>query len=163
VTKRFLLAFAAIGATGITVSVWKPLIHRNSSDVGSVLKGVGYKPDASGRFQFENQSLGGLTLAYDPNLKNPTTGFRACIGRTTACQIATKNLDDCMSGAPKCVSATPWKNDPNGEDCCPESCIREYFSNRKTQTPGVALSNVVDGMCYPGLQSYLNRSEGGAP
>ena len=106
---------------------------------------------------FGDRSLGGVDLAYDPNLYYPTTGLRSCVGRVNACFIATGKLDECVAGAPRCVTATPWKNDPGGEDCCPDSCLLQYFSDRKTNTAATSFATVVQGTCYPGLQEFLNE------
>ncbi len=163
-TKASLIALTIFGSSAIAVS-GGVAFHRSRLDVAEALKRAGYKPDNAGRIPFKDRSFGGVTLAYDPSLKNPTIGLRNCIRGIDSCQMADKQLDRCVQDAPRCVSATPWNNDPAGEDCCPESCVSEYFNNRKTQKPGAALSNVVDGMCYPGLQAFLSRgrSDGGAP
>lgn len=160
-TKRLFLALGAAAATSVLgASVWG---HRSASDVSEMLKHAGYKPDGSGRFEFPDRSLGGITPAYDPNLKDPTTGFRSCFNRINVCLLHSSSLDDCVSSAPKCVSATPWKNDPGGDDCCPDSGIGYYFDDRKTETADVALMKVMRSMCYPGLESFLNGKGGGTP
>jgi len=101
----------------------------------------------------------GLDLAFDPNLYDPTTGLRSCSTRIDVCFEATSKLDACVAGAPRCVSSTPWKNDPGGEDCCPESCLLEYFDKRKTMSDAAALMSVVRGTCYPGMQALLEGKQ----
>ena len=162
-TKPALVVLTIVGTAVVAVSSWKLAFHRNSSHVADALRRAGYKADSAGRFLFKDRSFGGITPAYDPNLKNPATGFRRCNARIDACMGRTASIDDCVREAPRCVSKTPWKNDPAGDDCCPESCVREYFANRKTQTPEVAITNLVDGMCYPGLLAFVSGSDGGTP
>lgn len=162
-TKRHLFALAAAGTVTLGFSVWRPWTHRSRADISEALKRAGYKPDSSGRFLFSDRSLGGITPAYDPNRRDPTIGFRACSNRIDACIAHKSNIDECVTSAPRCVSATPWKNDPGGDDCCPDSCVREYLNSRKTETPIMAITDLVHSMCYPGLESFLNGSAGATP
>jgi len=171
-TKPVLIALSIAGAAVLAVSVWRlgfhRKFHRSPADIADALRRAGYKADSAGRFLLPEHSLGGITLAYDPNLKNPTTGFRACNNRIDSCLVTRAGREDyCVREAPRCVSATPWKDDPAGDDCCPESCVREYFANRRTQTAAVALSNLTESMCYPGLKAFLDQpgpsASGGGP
>lgn len=146
----------AAASIGIQPTTWKPRAHHTRAEIVDALKDAGYEPDDAGRFLFDDLSVGGVMPAYDPSLADPTTGLRSCVRRIDACDVATSKLDECVAGAPRCVSSTPWKNDPAGDDCCPESCLLEYFDARKTETPEAAISDVVRGMCYPGLQSFLS-------
>lgn len=42
------------------------------------------------------------------------------------------------------------------EETSPPTSEERYFDDRKTQSEGAAISNVIRGMCYPGLQSFLS-------
>jgi len=148
---------------GVTPSSWKPPVHRTRADIVASLLASGLTPDEKGRFVFEGITDVGLDLAFDPNLYDPMTGMRSCGMRINACfeksaQSASK-LDSCVAASPRCVSSTPWKNDPGGEDCCPEACLLEYFDKRSTMSAAAALSSMVRGTCYPGMNAVLEGRE----
>jgi hypothetical protein len=140
---------------GITPSDWVPSIRRTPQQVADALVDAGYQEDDAGRVLFDNMAMGGLTPAFDPNLRTPQTGFRGCLDRLRACNAATGQLDACVAAAPRCASAQPWLDDPDAFDCCPSSCLIEYMNDRDSMSPSRAFLSVTDGMCYPGLQSYL--------
>lgn len=60
-----------------------------------------------------------------------------------------------MKDAPLC-ELEPWKNDPAGDDCCPQSCIDEYYELRKKTSEGAAFMAMVSGTCYPGMKEMLS-------
>jgi hypothetical protein len=144
---------------GVTPTSWKPPFHRTRADVVASLVASGFTPDEKGRFVFEGMTSVGLDLAFDPNLYDPTTGLRSCATRINACFENTSQLDACVAASPRCVSSTPWKNDPGGDDCCPESCLLEYFDKRTTTSAAAALSSMVRGLCYPGMQAILEGKQ----
>jgi hypothetical protein len=149
------LGLAALAGVIVLGVLWKGASHRNRrQELAHALKLAGYPEDDAGRIILRPND-NGLSLAYDPNLYDPTTGFRACMGRITACFDATKRLDSCVKDSPRCVSSTPWKNDPAGDDCCPESCVQEYFELRKTASEAVAVTRLVRGTCYPGMKELF--------
>jgi len=148
---------------GVTPSSWKPPVHRTRADIVASLLANGFTPDEKGRFIFEGITDVGLDLAFDPNLYDPMTGLRSCATRINACfERGSQNgskLDSCIAASPRCVSSTPWKNDPCGEDFCPESCLLEYFDKRATMSAAAALSSMVEGTCYPGMQAVLEGKQ----
>ena len=104
--------------------------------------------------------LGGIQLAFDPNLKNPLMGVRACMYRVQACMIANRKVDECVAATPRCVGNTPWLGDAAGLDCCPEACLESYFKRRATDNERTALDEFLFSGCYPGLTEFL-KSEAG--
>lgn len=145
---------------GVAPTAWKPAVHRTRADIVASLLAAGLTPDEEGRFLFKGMTSVGLHLAFDPNLYDPTTGLRSCVTRINVCADATSHLDSCVAGAPRCVSSTPWKDDPGGEDCCPEACLLEYFDSRTNKSASAALMKMIRGVCYPGMAALLN---GGSP
>jgi hypothetical protein len=158
-TAKTIVGALALAVGGIVVSapVWRPRIHRSQTDLINALKHAGLMPDDAGRFVFSGQSPGGVALAYDPNLHDAISGWRSSVARMSACITATKSIDECVNSAPRCKSPTPWKGDPSGDDCWPESCQRQYLESRKTQTAAVSLSNLANGKCYPGIDAEMNE------
>ena len=145
-------------ATAATLAFLKCSHPRDQrQELAQRLQQAGYKTDDAGRIIFENET--GLSLAYDPNLRDPTIGFRECMGNISACIEATAKspgkLDRCVRESSRCVSAKPWKGDPAGDDCCPESCVHEYFEMRKTQSEGWSWAQLLEGTCYPGMKEQL--------
>jgi hypothetical protein len=155
-SKRTLVVLIVLFGAFVLLVIQRRSNGRGGAGVAGALAHQGYKEDDAGRVVFENPNGVGLSLAYDPNLHDPTTGFRSCLARINSCLEATKEVDRCVREAPRCVSATPWKNDPAGDDCCPESCVQEYFDLRKTQPDTVAYPRLVRGTCYPGMKALLN-------
>jgi hypothetical protein len=154
-SRKLPLALLFVLLCGVTLVVLARRAHHPSrQDIADALKRAGYRPDDKGRIVLDPNAP--ISLAYDPNLRDPTTGLRACVNRIDSCFEATSHLESCIDGAPRCVSATPWKDDPAGDDCCPESCVREYHELRKTRTEGAAFTQVVRGTCYPGLKELLS-------
>lgn len=161
--QRAKLGLAALVGCSIAFAAWKGVSHRNRrQDIANALKLAGYEEDDAGRIILTPDSAG-IALAYDPNLYDPTIGFRACMGHLTACLDVTGHMDSCVRDAPRCVSATPWKNDPAGDDCCPESCIQEYLNLRKTASESAAGSLLVRGTCYPGMKEQIRQLGGKVP
>jgi len=161
--KRFAkLGLAVLLGGVVAFAVWEGS-HRNHrsrrQEIAEALKRRGYEADDAGRIILTPDSSG-LALAYDPNLYDPFVAFRACMGRITACLEEHKHGDECVKTAPRCVSLTPWKNDPAGDDCCPESCVQEYFEMRKTKHESLALSLLVRGTCYPGMKEQIRKLGG---
>lgn len=150
------VAIVAIVVGVIALLIWKRTRPRNRpQDVVAALKRAGYKEDDAGRIILTPDAAG-LALAYDPNLHDPTIGLRNCISRIGNCIVATNELESCIDGAPRCVSSTPWKDDPAGDDCCPESCVKEYHELRKTRSEGSAWMQMIRGTCYPGMKELLS-------
>lgn len=144
---------------GVAPTTWKPEVQRTRADIVASLLAGGFTPDEKGRFIFEGMNSAGLELAFDPNLYDPTTGLRSCATRINVCFERTSQLDACVAGSPRCVSSTPWKNDPGGEDCCPESCLLEYFEKRASMSASAAIVSMVRGTCYPGLKALLEGKQ----
>lgn len=140
---------------GVTPATWTPAVRRSPAQVAELLKQAGFTEDAEGRILLDDLTMAGVTPAFDPNLKTPVTGFRACMGRIYACRAtSTNNNDRCVAAMPRCASSTPW-DDPAGFDCCPEECLAEYFTTRATQDLNLALLNLAHSECYPGLAEYM--------
>lgn len=149
------VGLAALILCVVVIGVWKSVSHRNRrQDVANALKLAGYPEDDAGRIIL-TPDASGLALAYDPNAYSPALGFRSCINRINVCFEATKQLERCMNETPRCVSSTPWKNDPAGDDCCPQSCIDEYYERRKKTSEGAAFMGMGRGTCYPGMKVVL--------
>jgi hypothetical protein len=160
VKKIAKLGLAALVGSGIAFATWKGFSHRNRrQDIANALKLAGYKEDDVGRIILTPDAAG-IALAYDPNLHDPFVGFRACMGRLTACLNMNGHMDSCVKEAPRCVSATPWSNDPAGDDCCPESCIQEYLTLRKTVSEAAAGSLLARSTCYPGMKEQIQQLGG---
>ena len=154
--KATKLGLAVLVVAGVAVGAWwRSHHHDRQQDIAEALKRAGYKADDAGRILLTPNDTG-LSLAYDPNRHDPTTGHRACVAQISSCLESTKTVDDCFRRASRCTSLTPWKNDPGGVFCCPESCIQEYFELRKTQSDGAALQRMVRGTCYPGMKDLLS-------
>jgi|SRR5450755_2327998 hypothetical protein len=152
-TAKTIVGVLALAVGGIVVSapVWRPKLHRSRADVVNALKQAGLEPDDAGRFALPGHSLGGVTLAYDPNLHDAISGWRSSANRMVACLRTSMSIDECVNSAPRCKSPTPWKGDPSGDDCWPESCTRQYLEYRKTEGQAPAFSRLGDGKCYPAL------------
>jgi len=151
----------AAQAQGITPSTWTPEVHRTPNEVAALIQQAGVTIDDAGRAVFDELSASGLTPVFDPSLKNPVVGFNYCLTRIQGCSQATNgDLDGCIAVAPRCVSSSPWQDDPAGFDCCPESCLLEYLTDRKTSDAPTSMLEMSDSACYPGLTTFLN---GGAP
>ena len=146
------VSFVVLAIGGVVAGGWWRFHHRDRrQDIAEALQRAGYKADDAGRIILTPNDTG-LSLAYDPNLRDPTTGFRSSMALIDSCLMTTKNIDDCVRDAPRCLSATPWKDDPAGDSCCPESCFREYFELRKTKSDMVAIQQLGRGTCYPGMK-----------
>ena len=158
-TAKTVVEVLALAVGGIVVSapVWRPRIHRSGADVVNALKHAGLEPDDAGRVALPGQSLGGVVLAYDPNLHDAISGWRSSMARMKACLGTTMSIDECVNSAPRCKSLTPWKGDPSGDDCSPESCQRQYLEFRKTQTPAASYSRLAESKCYPGVDAEMNE------
>ncbi len=147
------LGVAVLIAACVFFGLWGVARHRNRrQDIATALRLAGYEADDAGRILL-TQSEAGLDLAYDPNRYNPSIGFRSCINGIDTCRTKGRSADACVDATPRCVSATPWKDDPAGDDCCPESCVKEYHELRKTRTEGGALVAMTRGGCYPGTKA----------
>ena len=156
--RAFRIGLGLLAVAMLVLVLWKRTHARDRRhELAEILKQAGYKADDAGRIIFENET--GLSLAYDPNLRDPTIGFRECMGNISACieatAKATGKLDRCVRETPRCVSAKPWKGDPAGDDCCPESCVREYFDMRKSQSEDGAWTGLLKGSCYTGMKELL--------
>ena len=150
------LSLVVLAIVGVQVGIWWAARHHDRrQDIAEALKRAGYQADDAGRIILTPNETG-LSLAYDPNLHDPTTGFRSSMALIDSCLMSTKSIDDCVRDAPRCVSSTPWKNDPAGDYCCPESCFREYFELRKTQSDMAAIQQLGRGTCYPGMKELLS-------
>jgi hypothetical protein len=150
------IGLATLAVAAVVGGGWlKSRHHDRRQDLAEALKRAGYEADDAGRVILTPNETG-LSLGYDPNLHDPTTGFRACVAQIGSCLLTTKTEDECVRDSSRCVSATPWKDDPAGDDCCPESCIQEYFELRKTRSDMAALQRVVDGTCYPGMKDLAS-------
>ena len=153
--KRWLTALLACV---VALGVWKAATyHRNRrQELAFALKLAGFPEDDAGRIIL-TPDTSGVSLAYDPNRRGPTVGFRGCMGSLVACLDATKHMDPCVRDVKRCVSSTPWKDDPAGDDCCPESCVQEYLELRKKFSEEVAGGELARGTCYPGMKELLRR------
>jgi len=141
---------------GVALAIIEQRVHHSGRNVADTLKQAGYTQDDAGRFILDGSNGAGISLAYDPNLHDPTTGFRSCVARINACFERTSHLEPCIDQAPRCVSQTPWKNDPAGDDCCPESCVDEFHQLRKTKIEVAAFMDMVSGTCYPGMKAIFS-------
>ena len=145
------LAIAAV----VAGALWKSRRHDRRQDLAEALKRAGSQADDAGRIMLTPNETG-LSLGYDPNLHDPTTGHRACIAQINSCLLSNKTVDDCVRDTSRCTSATPWKNDPAGDFCCPNSCVQEYFNLRKTLSDNEAYSRMFRGTCYPGMKDLAS-------
>jgi hypothetical protein len=146
---------AAASAFGVQPSAWEPDARRTPTEVANLLKDAGFEEDDAGRILLDDFSLGGVTMAFDPNLKTPLEGFRHCMHRIQACRATTGALDACVAAMPRCTSSSPWLDDAAGFDCCPQACLLEYFEDRSVHPPGEAAVRLAQSTCYPGLRTYL--------
>jgi hypothetical protein len=69
--------------------------------------------------------------------------------------MLTKQVDGCVAAATRCVTQTPWLDDPGGFDCCPTECLLNYFESRQSTTEGAAMHVMMSSFCYPGLKAYF--------
>lgn len=145
----------AANARGVQPSDWVPAVRRTPADVAQLFRQAGFESDDQGRILFTDFAMGGVTLIFDPRVQNPATGFRGCMERIQACYVTRATLDACVAATPRCVSSTPWLDDPGGFDCCPNECLLEYFEQRANQSEGDAYINLSTSLCYPGLETYL--------
>lgn len=149
------VGLAALTIGVVVLGVCKGVSRRNRrQDIANALKLAGYEQDDAGGIML-TPGASGIALAYDPNLYDPTIGHRSCINRINTCFEATKQVERCMKEAPRFVSSTPWNNDPAGDDCCPQSCIDEYYERRKTMSAIAAFMEMGHGTYYPGMQEML--------
>ena len=139
---------------------WTPPKVRSPEEMGALLQSLGYPVDETGAIDVPGAALGSIQLAFDPKLKNPLTGVRACMYRVQACMMANRKVDECVAATPRCVGNTPWLGDAAGLDCCPEACLEKYFTRRATANERVSLDEFLTSGCYPGLAALL--SEGAA-
>lgn len=149
---------AQASARGVQPSDWVPPVRRTPVELAQALRDLGFEADDQGRIVFSDFAMAGVSLAFDPHLQTPLTGFRNCMDRITACRVQRGTLDECVAAAPRCVSDTPWADDPAGFDCCPVECLSEYFELREQEAPGRAMISLAESMCYPGMRAYLESS-----
>jgi hypothetical protein len=154
-SKKRQLVLLFVFLCGVTLIVLARRAHHPSrQDIADALKHAGYKQDDKGRTILDPNAP--ISLAFDPNQRDPTTGLRACVNGINSCYEATSKFESCIDSAPRCVSATPWKDDPGGDECCPESCVQEYHELRKTKPQITAFRGMIDGTCYPGMKALLS-------
>jgi hypothetical protein len=144
-------------ARGVTPVSWTPPARRSNEEIASLLAQAGYERDEQGRVLLSEFDLGGLVKVFDPNLRTPLTALQGCIQRLTACAAISGNVDGCIAAAPRCVTTTPWQNDPGGPDCCPEACLVEYLSGRATQSAQASLNGLLESDCFPGFDEFYQE------
>src|SRR5689334_11505831 len=81
----------------------------------------GYPHDDAGRSILSR--AGNVTLAFDPDQRNPVMTFSGCNWWLMRCYEEHGNLDDCYLSAPRCEGDTPWLDD---QLCCPQGCYDDY-------------------------------------
>lgn len=146
---------AAATAQGVAPSTWTPKIVRTPQEVAAWLVSQGYPLDEEGRVRLVTKAIGVVEPVFDPNKKTPITQFGRCIDRIDACRFATDKLDECVAATPRCVTDTPWLDDPGGFDCCPSACLTHYFDLRTTESGPEAMVDLAEGDCYPQLKEEL--------
>jgi hypothetical protein len=151
------VAANAFGVTPVDVKLprYKPI-----SEMADELADAGYPRVDGGGVAIPTISFGGIVGVVDPSHRTPAMSYRACVNYLAVCMQATKKVDGCVASAPRCVTSTPWLGDPAGDDCCPESCLAEYFVDRQTMGPSEALGRWRTSGCYPSEPGYY---DGGLP
>lgn len=94
-------------------------------------------------------------VEIDPTLKDPITAAGGCTDLLTYCFASGKELDACVREAPKCSTATPWKE---STACCPADCQTAYVAARDSGSEAfVAFDQVFFGQpdCLPGVAAAL--------
>jgi hypothetical protein len=153
-------ATVAATARGVTpVNVDMPP-YKSTAQAADELADAGFPRLDGGAVAIPTLSFGGMVPVIDPSQKTPAMSYRACMNFVTVCWMATKNVDGCVAAAPRCLTSTPWLGDPAGEDCCPESCLAEYFVDRSSMEPVKALKRWRTSGCYPSEPGYF---DGGLP
>jgi hypothetical protein len=149
------------GLHGVQPVNWVPPARRSQAEISAQLKAAGVPSDNQGRFMLPTGDLAGVTLVYDPSLKTPLTGVKACLQQIELCMgvNSQSQIDSCVASSSRCASGTPWTGDPAGEDCCPTACLVSYFDNRSTMNEITALREFLKSDCYPGLSSYLSSGD----
>jgi hypothetical protein len=147
----------AATARGVTPSTWEPEVSRNPDQLAAYLKAQGFPTDAEGQVFVDTKSTGAMDFVFDPRKKTPVTGFRHCMDRIAQCRFETRKLDECVAGAPRCTSDTPWLDDPGGWDCCPPQCLSEFFTLRANASAADVIIQLSDGACYPHLTEYMEQ------
>ena len=74
------LGLAALIVVGVVVAfgIWKSVSHRNRrQDIANALKLAGSEANDAGVIILTPDAGGGLALAYDPNLYDPSIGHRS--------------------------------------------------------------------------------------
>lgn len=137
--------------------------RRTPQEMADLFAQQGFPRDDQGRILHPSATLGGYTLAFDPNKRTPVQGLGACFERLEVCMApvdgtAPGKLDNCVAGLPRCVSDEPWRGgDPAGDDCCPALCIENYLTARKNG-PASAADIFSDSGCYPGIPAVHPRT-----
>jgi hypothetical protein len=146
---------------GIPQLAWQSPRRRTSQEIRDIFRDAGVPEDDAGVFLLPIPPSNGLSVGYDPDLKTPSMGLRACLQHINACVAADNPLDQCVEAMPRCVSTTPWLGDSAGEDCCAEQCLVNYLEKRRTSTERQAFGQFFSSGCYPGLDQP--GTDGGAP
>jgi hypothetical protein len=130
---------------------------RTQEEIADILVSQGLYRDEQGRVRFPNLTFSGIEWAFDPSLTSPLEALTSCLMRIELCAMSTTfSVDECVAATPRCITETPWLNDPGGNDCCPLACLQDYFDRREAgDGEAVALNHFRTSDCFPGLEEYL--------
>jgi hypothetical protein len=97
----------------------------------------------------------GISLQFDPDLRDAVTAMADCGSAIALCLDATEgDFDACVLGAPVCQTDEPW----NEGACCPAACAAQFRAARDSgQAPFDAYvrTYALDGSCFPGVPERL--------
>jgi hypothetical protein len=99
--------------------------------------------------------IANVRLELNPRLRDPLTALGACADLVTYCYSPpSQSLDQCMTSAPSCQTAQPWREN----QCCPTACRTAYQTARRNgQTEMQAFESVFFQQpdCFPGVRQML--------
>jgi hypothetical protein len=104
---------------------------------------------ATAAFAHEKPGADAGPPSADAKSATPADGAAACGDQVASCMKQTGKIDACVKSVTRCQSATPWRGDPSGVDCCPVACVESYFAHRREACAPELLETWLRD-CYPG-------------
>lgn len=105
------------------------------------------------------------SVAFDPKGGSPVWGLSLCRQSILTCMRAliydagirdARELEQrCVAQVPRCVTSTPWLDDPAGPGCCPQACIDAHQKDGRTILERKPSEGFFDDSCYPGIEEYM--------